>query len=214
SLIGDNIRAFTGALKHNASFTGYLGGVLRAMRNSPDRFNLINEELNNFESGFASFNANAARIGEDHYARRGMAGRAGKIIEAGGLSWLTNANRSGVQDMLQGNIARHLDKTFVQLEKAAPDLAIKLREWGLERHWEAIRQVPAKEVPGLFSKRKTVDFAKLFDTNEDAGIALKRYVVGETRRTIITANTQGDRLLQLHTKGGTGIGETVRTMAQ
>lgn len=100
------------------------------------------------------------------------------------------------------------------MEKAAPDLAIKLREWGVDRVWDDIGKVPLREVEGQFSSRKVIDFAKLFEDNETAAVALKRYVVGETRNTIISNNAMGDRLLQLHVKGGTGVGETIRTGVQ
>ncbi len=214
SAIGDHKNALIRNIYNNASTRQYLGEVFRNLSNSADRFGFIQEQLGVWESGYQSMHSMMKRMGETHWVTSGAGARVGKVLNASGLGRLTDANRHAIQGGLEANIARHWGRSFTELEKAAPDLAIKLREWGVERHWDELRKTPLREVQGQFAPRKVLDYAKLFDTNPQGALMLKRYVVGETRATIISNNVHGDRLLQLHTKGGTGIGETVRTAVQ
>jgi len=214
SVVGDHKNALIRNIYNNASTRRYLGEVFSNLANSKDRFGFIQDQLGVWESGYQSMHSLMKRMGETHWVTSGAGARVGKVLNASGLGRLTDANRHAIQLGLEDNVARHIGKSFADMEKAAPDLAVKLREWGVDQVWDTLGKVPLREVDGQFGTRKVIDFTKLFEDHETAATVLKRYVVGETRNTIISNNVLGDRLLQLHVKGGTGVGETIRTGVQ
>lgn len=214
SVVGDHKNALLRSIYNNSPTRNYLGAVLANLRNSPDRFGFIQEQLGVWESGYQSMHSLMKRLGETHWVTSGVGARVGKVLNASGLGAMTDANRFAIQQSLEAGLAARWGKSFAQLTNDAPDLAIKLREWGVDRHWDKLTNVPLRDADGAFGPRKIIDYAKLFESDEQAALALKRYVVGETRSTIISSNVHGDRLLQLHVKGGTGVGETIRTAVQ
>lgn len=214
SMVGDHKNAAIRAIYNNASTRQYLGEVLKGIRNSQDRFAFVQEQLGVWESGYQSMHSLMKRLGETHWVTSGAGARVGKVLNASGLGVMTDANRFGIQQALEAGLAANWKKPFAQIMKGSPDLAIKMREWGVDTVWDKLRAVPLREVDGVYGKRQIVDYGKLFNVDEDAAVVMKRYVVGETRSTIISNNVHGDRLLQLHIKGGTGVGETIRTGVQ
>jgi hypothetical protein len=216
SLAGDPAKVFIRSIWSDTSFLKYAHDFMAGLPNTEARFAFLQDQLAVWESGLAGANALMKRLGDADWSNNALTRQTGRVLNASGLQKITDAARFGVQMMFERKLAQMWGKTFAELETASPDLAVKLREHGVEQAWDnlTVHANARRDIEGSLIGGKTLDYGVLFNASLPDAMKLKQFVIAETRRTVINANVQGDKLLALELSAGTLKGEAARTFGQ
>ena len=146
-------------------------------------------------------------------------GRMSKLMNVyfrmNGLTWWTDAHKTGVSLMLSHNLARNAEKGFAQLDRS---LRGNLTRYGIsESEWDAVRKSSVKEANGrAYITPDSIHTMEGLDKREADKIegSLRSYFIEQTREALTEGGARERALIYGNTRPGTAWGEAARFMMQ